>query len=55
MFRNKVTKQKYEKILEILENSKNNFQVRIRGLQRRSDVSNEQIKIIFNILNQIKN
>lgn len=43
-----------EKRVESLENSKNDFETRITGLERRSDVSNEQIKMIFNILNEIK-
>lgn len=43
-----------EKRIESLEVSKNDFEVRVTALERRSDVSNEQIKMIFNILNEIK-
>lgn len=43
-----------EKRIEGLEVAKSDFQARITGLERRSDVSSEQIKMIFNILNEIK-
>jgi len=44
-----------ERRIDILESAKGEFEGRITGLERKSDVSNEQIKMIFNILNEIRN
>lgn len=44
-----------EKRLDHLEKTKSDIENRITGLERKSDVSSEQIKMIFNILNEIKN